>query len=75
MPDTRIIIIFSVGNNISDNKPVSETVKRHLGPPGSVVEGKRVPYLNPKNPLSEIPSNLISTDALRYVYDRNQHIQ
>jgi hypothetical protein len=71
----RIIIMFIKANNISDNKPISETIKRYLGPPGSIIEGKKIPSLTPKNPLADIPSNLISSDALRYVYDENEFIQ
>lgn len=63
------------GNNISDNKPVTETVKRYLGPPGSIIDGKKIPLLTPNNPLADIPKNLISSDALRYVYDENDFIQ
>jgi hypothetical protein len=50
-------------------------MKRYLGPPGSIIEGDKIPFLSPTNPLSGLPSNLISSDALRYVYDENEDIQ
>ena len=77
----RTIIIFTGVNNISDNKPVSATVKRYLAPPGATVEGKKIPASNQANVLRDIgnfqsiPSNLISSDVLRYVYDENSDIQ
>jgi hypothetical protein len=67
--------MFIKGNNISDNKPISETVKRYLGPPGSIIDGKKIPLLTPNNPLKNIPKNLISSDALRYLNDENDFIQ
>lgn len=63
------------GKNVLDNKPISVTVKRYLGPPGSIVEGEKIPEETERNPLMEIPLNLISNDALKYVYDENEHIQ
>lgn len=63
------------GKNISDNKPISDTVKRYLGPPGSIIEGNKLKSLSPANPLRDLPTNLISSDALRYVYDENEHIE
>ena len=63
------------GKNILDNKPISATVRRYLGPPGSVVEGQKIPSNDHFNPLEEIPLNLLSSDAIRYIYDENDNIQ
>lgn len=62
------------GKNISDNKKISDTVKRYLGPPGSIIEGEKIPLLSPHNPLTSIPRNLVSSDAVKFIYDENDHI-
>lgn len=72
---TRTTIIFTGGNNISDNKPISATVQKYLSPPGAVVDGKKIPSAQHRNPLSEIPTNLLSTDLLKYVYDDSSDIK
>lgn len=63
------------GKNILDNQPISATVRRYLGPPGSVVEGEKVPSNDHFSPLEELPLNLLSTDAIKYIYDENENIK
>lgn len=63
------------GKNISDNKPVPQKMRTYLGPNDNIIKNGRVAYLDPRNPLSEIPTNLISTDALKYQCDENDGIK
>ena len=63
------------GKNISDNQPISATVRRYLGPPGSIVEGEKVPINDHFSPLEDLPLNLLSTDAIKYIYDENENIK
>ena len=63
------------GKNITDSKPINNTIKRYLGNPDSIISEEKIPYVSPQNPLREVETNVLTLNQQRQLYDENNNIQ
>jgi len=57
-----------------DNHPMKVTIRKYLGQPNSIVNEEKIAMLSPKNPVSEVKTNVITINNSRQLYDENEQI-